>query len=208
MNDKDISEKQAILQSEAKKVLDALGILTFLSEFGRVEVVGSYALGLMTWRDVDIDLAVDEIREDDFFQAVRFMFGRESIKRLVLADNRNVESDLADRGIPASLYLGVFVAAVDGGEWKIDIRFVEGGDIRTKNYLEQIKSRLTDEKRLKILEIKDAVCLHPKYQKKEICGVDVYTSVLDDGVTDVEGFEKFLARKGIELSSDELGEMA
>jgi hypothetical protein len=191
--------KQNSLQEEATEILEKLNLLVFLSKFGKAKLVGSAALGLMTWQDIDIDLAVDELKEDDYFQTVRYLFSNPEIKRLILSDNRNLDEKLKLQGIPVSMYLGVFVRGENGSEWKIDIRFVSGSLVRAEKYINEIKSKLNDENREIILEIKSAICTHPKYINKEIFGVDVYASVLDGKVKNFNEFKKYLSNKGIIL---------
>lgn len=194
-----ILEKQEALQKEAEEVLRALELLDFLADLGEAKVVGSCALGLMTRKDIDIDVAVDELKEGEYFQAVRHLFGRPEVKRLVLADNRNLSEKLKQQGVPESMYLGVFAKAKDGGEWKMDLRFVRGSLARAEKYITETRGRLDDEKRRVILEIKSVICTHPKYLNKEISSVDIYNSVLAGQVRSLDDFRKYLRRKKIEL---------
>lgn len=194
-----VIETQDALRKEADVILSKLNLLEFLSKFGNAKVVGSYALGLMTWKDIDIDLAVDELKEEDYFQTVQYLFSNPEIKRLVLSDNRNLSENLKMQGIPESMYLGVFAKAEDGDEWKMDVRFVKDSLVRAEKYIEEIKSQLDNEKREIILEIKSAVCEHPKYINKEIFGVDIYNTVLNGSVKNIDDFKKYLSDKGINL---------
>lgn len=194
-----VIEQQNNLQIEASEILNKLALLDFLSKFGNAKTIGSMALELMTWRDIDIDLAVDELKENDYFQTVRYLFSNSEVKRLILSDNRQLNDKLKTQGIPESMYLGIFVKADDGGEWKIDVRFVKDSLVRAEKYIEDTKNRLTDENRRIILEIKSAVCTHPKYINKEVFGVDIYNSVLDGEVKNIDEFKNYLSQKGISL---------
>lgn len=192
-------EKQDVLQKEATEILSKLSLMDFLSKFGDAKVIGSMALGLMTWRDIDIDLAVDELKKSDYFQTVQYLFSNTEVKRLILSDNRKLSDKLIAQGIPESMYLGVFVKAKGDNEWKIDIRFIKDSLVRTEKYIDETKSRLTDKNRKIILEIKDAVCTHPKYIHKKIFGVDIYSSVLNGQVKNIDEFKKYLSDKGINI---------
>jgi len=58
---------------QAHEVLEALNLLHFLSKYGRPKIVGSVALGLMTWRDIDIDLEITgEVNDQDFWQTAQY----------------------------------------------------------------------------------------------------------------------------------------
>lgn len=154
---------------------------------------------LMTWKDIDIDLAVDELKEVDYFQTVQYLFGNPEVKRLILSDNRVLSENLKSQGIPESMYIGVFVKAEGGGEWKMDIRFVKDSLVRAEKYIEEMTNKLDDEKRAIILGIKSAVCTHPKYINKEIFSVDVYNSVIKGRVKNLDEFKQYLSDKGIVL---------
>lgn len=194
---KPFQEKQDNLQKEAVEILDKLNLLDFLSKLGNAKIVGSFALGLMTWKDIDIDLTVDELKENNYFQAVQYLFSNPEVKRLILSDNRILSEKLKAQGIPGSMYLGVFAKGKEDSEWKIDIRFVKDSLVRAEKYIEEIQNKLNDENREIILEIKSEICAHPKYINKEIFGVDVYDAVLDAGVKNFDDFKKYLEDKGI-----------
>jgi hypothetical protein len=49
------------IKNEADVILHEKGLLALLRSFGRPHVSGSYALDLMTWRDLDIYLVVEEL---------------------------------------------------------------------------------------------------------------------------------------------------
>ena len=54
------------IRSEADRILSS-GLSATLAKYGSVHVVGSYALQLMTWRDLDIHLVQDEADLQTFF---------------------------------------------------------------------------------------------------------------------------------------------
>jgi len=58
MQEEHLVDRADRLQREAHAVLDDLGLLMFLAPVGHAKIVGSLALGLMTWPDIDIDVEV------------------------------------------------------------------------------------------------------------------------------------------------------
>lgn len=189
-----ILEKQKKLQNEARDLLDKIGLIGFLSKFGEVKIVGSMALGLMTWADIDIDLGVTEFKGNDYLDTVTYLFSNQKVRKLILSDNRFLTETLTARGIPESLYLGVFVESDSEVLWKIDIRFVLLKNLRADSYVEETKLKINDETREKILEIKEIICLDQRYLNKEISSVDIYKAVLDENIQDVEGFRSYLEK--------------
>jgi hypothetical protein len=183
------------LQRQAHEVLDALNLLHFLSKYGRPKIVGSVALGLMTWQDIDIDLEITgEIREEDFWQTAQYLLAQDEITLVTLVDNRK----MIDKNRPPSMYIGGRYQADEGTIWKLDIRFVSEPHAMAQRYVDNKSSKLTDGRRRAILSIKHVVAQDPRY-RTEISSVDIYEAVLDKGITDLEGFKEQLRKSGIEL---------
>lgn len=57
----DLYQRQAALQAEAETVEADLGLIELLSSVGRPVRVGSVALGLMVWRDLDLTVICSEL---------------------------------------------------------------------------------------------------------------------------------------------------
>lgn len=75
-----ILERQERLQNEARILLNGIGLIDFLSKFGEAKIVGSVALGLMTWADIDIDLGVPEIKDSDYLETVKYLFTNQKVR--------------------------------------------------------------------------------------------------------------------------------
>jgi hypothetical protein len=56
------------IKKDAGEILYEKGLLNILNLFGKPHISGSYALDLMTWRDLDIYLEVENISETDLFE--------------------------------------------------------------------------------------------------------------------------------------------
>jgi hypothetical protein len=195
MNNNELIAQADELQHQAQEVLESIDLLNYLSRFGKPIIVGSVALGLMTWRDIDIDCEIPgNIKEEGFWEAARYLLALEEVRLITLVDNRQS----IEKNRPQSMYIGAKYQTVDGAIWKIDIRFVLEQYAIAQKHLESISSRLTKENRKAILEIKSIVALDSRY-RTEISSVDVYEAVLDKGVMDLEGFKVELLKSGIEL---------
>lgn len=201
---RDLIKQNEQLQKEGEEVLASLQLLRLLKEIGEVHLVGSFPLGLMVWRDIDIEVMaatavgapVAVITKLLSLQYRRFDF--------TVLDNRNLKP-----GLPNGVYLGIkyygYAETVEQYRsakekvWKIDIWFLASGDIRSgKDQLAWLKKSLTPEKREQILEIKAKVYTNPAY-RHAYHSVDIYKAVLEEGVTDVDGFRQYLAKTGREL---------
>lgn len=86
----DLTRRQAELREEASTLL-ASGLRGLLTEYGDLQVGGSYALHLMTWRDLDLMVAPSALKRSEFFRLGGKLRGsRERTARL----NRQIgESD-------------------------------------------------------------------------------------------------------------------
>lgn len=183
---------QEKLQKEAKKVIEKLNLIKILSQYGKVNIVGSLEFGLMVWRDIDLDLVLEnDILEINYWKIVKQLFLNKKIQSMTLSDNRNVE----DKNRPKSLYIGIKYLDNEENTWKIDIRLLNKNDLNTDKIENLINEKITPKNRLIILEIKSQVCNNPKYHK-EFSSVDIYEAVLINGVKNFEEFVDFLELKG------------
>lgn len=186
----DLEKKQLELQNEAKEVLEKLDLMNILSDYGTPKIVGSLATGLMTWKDIDIELT-NGIDEDKYWSVVKKLFHTPGYKHLSVIDFRNS----TDPNSPKGLYACISKFHLYGKKnWKIDIWFLEPNS-RDVDFHEWLTKNLKLEHRLPILEIKDQIADHPKY-RKEIFSTDIYKAVIEDGAKNIEDFKKYLSKTG------------
>lgn len=181
------------IRSEADGILRS-GLQTILGRHGEVHIVGSYALGLMTWRDLDIHVVRQDLDVTAFFDLGREIACFLKPHRMHFRD----ESTVATPGLPRGFYWGIYLGDERSGAWKIDIWQTnrQAFDL-VRRFGEDLSARLNDANRAVILEIKAACWQHPQY-RRGFTSADVYTAVLDRGVRDVPGFWADLReRKGI-----------
>lgn len=186
MNGKELLRIQAELQKEAYEVLDALGVMDCIARFGKSEIVGSLALDLMTWPDIDIEL-VNEINEANYWKTVQHIFLKSDLKGIFIMDYRSS----VNPNTPKGLYIGIQYYGKQKDPWKIDIWFMPPREPNAENLNEWLKNSLKEEHKLPILEIKSKISSHPKY-RKEVFSIDIYKAVIDRGVRDLEEFKKYL----------------
>jgi hypothetical protein len=146
----------------------------------------------MTWPDIDIHVE-GQITDEQFFLVVQSLFKeRTHVKSLHIADYRLGQNP----NYPHGLYLGMKCFGEQFKEWKIDVWFV--ADDSEQTFDEWLTKNLTTEKKLQILEIKNAIAYHPKY-RKEVLSVDIYKAVLENEVTNLEEFKSYLHTVGKSL---------
>ena len=179
------------LHTEADHILDKKGLREIVNQYGVVHITGSYSLGLMTWRDLDIYLEAEDLMEEDFFE-----LGREIVSLLqpVKMSFRN-ERIAKTKGLPVGLYWGVYLGDERKGAWKIDIWGLTSKESEERlEFCNQIAQRISPDSKMKILEIKSKCWMDPLYRKFYTSN-DIYTAVLEKHVQDVEGFKMYLQDK-------------
>jgi len=171
------------IRTEADGILGS-GLLELLSRYGELHIVGSYALRLMTWRDLDLHLVQEQLDLKTFFGLGGEIAALLQPHRMHFRD----ESLVGTPSLPRGLYWGVYLGDERAGAWKIDVWETNRQDFElVRRFGQGIASRLTDENRAAILTIKAACWTHPQY-RRGFTSADVYAAVLDRGVRDVEGF--------------------
>lgn len=186
----------SVLRTEADSILHERGLLALMRAYGAPHVTGSYALDLMTWRDLDIYLESPDMPEERFFE----LGGRIALalrpSRMQFRNERIARTP----GLPAGLYWGVYAAFPEQRLWKIDIWCVPSEECcRLLRDCNDIERRLTPGTRTAILQIKARCCEHPEY-RYGFSSQDIYTAVLDDGIETFDQFRTHLqAKKGVRV---------
>jgi len=180
----------AALRGEADRLLSS-GLRLLLNTYGEVHVVGSYALQLMVWRDLDIHIVTGRLDLAQFFE-----FGGR-IAALLSPGRIHFRNELVMQtpGLPGGLYFGVYLGDERKGAWKIDIWASDEETFRAVRASEErLRVALTDDLRTAILRIKTAVWHHAEYRRR-FSSVDIYHAVVEAGVRDVDGFFSHLAAR-------------
>ncbi|MBE1488239.1 hypothetical protein [Plantactinospora soyae] len=189
----DLVRRQHELQSEAADLRADLALDDVLARHGRVTGVGSAALGLMVWRDLDPTVVCPTLDTGDVAQTGALLALHGQMREVCF---RNDTGDWnSDPRYPDGLYLGLRCRNRAGQRWKIDIWFVDEPDRQPDlAHLRDLPTRLTDETRAAILLVKDAWAGRPEYGKG-VSRWDIYAAVLDDGVRSPADFEEWTRRR-------------
>ena len=188
--------RDVALRAEADEVLARSGIGAILSE-ARYQIVGSYVMKTMTWRDLDFERYEEPDWQRHWEVGTRLGATRWCVRLNCVDVYREDPNDFG-------LYWGVRAADParkekpprgDPTVWKLDLwtaRPEEFTAAPTKR--EAWAAAMTEEARSHILAIKQAVWQEPEY-RHSLLSVHVYEAVLEEGVTGVEAFRKWWAGK-------------
>src|SRR4030095_8513723 len=117
MHDSQNETEQALLmtdhqlRAEANGILDVKGFRPLLEAYAPISIVGSYALQLMTWRDLDIIMDAPRITVADFFELGRRVTILLSAWKMFFTNNRDHNQ------IPRGLYWGIRLGEIKTGAW-------------------------------------------------------------------------------------------
>ncbi|HXH20811.1 MAG TPA: hypothetical protein VNN10_02190 [Dehalococcoidia bacterium] len=187
----ELEDTARALRAECGRLLAQTRLLDLLGRYGRPKVTGSYALDLMVWRDLDVELLVENLDVSRFFELGREIAASLRPARMSFRDERLLNTD----GLPLGLYWGIHLPAESG--WKIDLWAMERAEMdRRSPYVAWVQAGLSPETRAAILSIKNAVWTDPLY-RSAYSSKDIYDAVLAEGVKDLDGFRNSIrARKG------------
>lgn len=190
----DLEKLNSTLITEANEILHGYGLLQILSKYGNPIITGSYSLNLMTWRDLDIYLEANEMTEKRFFN-----LGKEIVLRLK-AHRMHFRNEFIGRtpNLPVGFYWGIYTTLNFSDVWKIDIWAIDSKQLNLyQKELDDLKSKIDEEKRLNILVIKHHFCKHPEYRRK-FAARDIYHAVIAENVKSTKEFSEWLrSKKGI-----------
>ena len=186
----DLQQLNRLIKQEADEILYEKGLMEILQAVGAPHVHGSYALDLMTWRDLDIYLQVENCPEADFFSLGAKIC---TVFRPVKMSFRN-ERIAKTQHLPNGLYWGVYLGNERNGAWKIDLWAVDRTEYaRLSGYQDAIKKKLTPAHIASILTIKSQCWNDPGY-RRAFSSADIYDAVIEKNVCDMEGFRSFLGK--------------
>jgi hypothetical protein len=192
----DLVQRQEVLQAEARAVSLDLLLDERLSALGTPTWVGSAALGLMVRRDLDITVTCPALGISVTEAVARLGAGLAVHPRVHQVEFRDDTGHWNnDPAYPDGLYLRVEYRSPNGDDWTLDLWFVDEPERQPDLAdLRLMTPRLTPETRIAILQIKEAWADREEYGET-VKSVDVYRSVLDDGVRTPEEFSRWCSTR-------------
>jgi hypothetical protein len=117
MTSPELIEQDRSLRAEAESLLERHGLLDVLRVYGEPRISGSYAMKLMTWRDLDVYLAMPEVDVSRFLELGQRMAANLKPRKASYTDHVHFP---ATEGV-VGLYWGIHTGMLPDGAWKIDL---------------------------------------------------------------------------------------
>lgn len=172
------------IKKEAEYLLTKYNLIKKISKYGTLHFTGSYELDLMYKKDIDISLVNDNISVGEFTE-----LGKELIDALEAPSvyYRNTRITPVIKRPENALYWGI-----KSGDWWIDL-WAMNTEVysRSENYITEIKSKLNENNRITILQLKKELLSTASYGK-EFGSREIYDAVLNNYVRTVHDFNKYL----------------
>ena len=181
------------LRNEAAALLAQSGIERKLrARFGQAAVVGSAALDLMTWRDLDIYVTAGVDDKSDFLDILpELERGLAAAGHTLLKAIFNDEWALPRGDYGSGYYWGLRARAPAGHVWKLDIWAWDAETFAQKlREFEQLRRSLSDLDRKLILRLKSEVQTLPEF-RKDITSMDVYRFLIAGRGTSLDELRAF-----------------
>ena len=184
--------------NNAKRILESKGIETAILKLGDLFYTGSYALDLMTWNDIDMQVVLKE--------GVNSIEALATIFQLIAKDPDFIEGRMIHfhgdykQKMPRGIYLGVKLNCPKlGGLWKLDIWSLAQLDFeKNRLLLETLRSKLNAQNRELILKMKHEL-MAGSDRVPQMGSHFLYQAILFEGIQEKEALYKYLLKQGIEL---------
>jgi hypothetical protein len=181
----DVLRRAEERQKRAVAIIEDLDLTNRWARFGRPVVVGSVSHGLVVALDIDMEVYSDSPRIAEGFQVMAEVAESENVVAITF------KNDLDTRG--QWLYWEVKYRDAGGETWVIETYHCAPGDPYAhwpEQLAEAMKSVLTDEQRIAILSIKEALC--ERGMMADMKSTDIYRAVMDCGLLSVDEFLEWL----------------
>ncbi|MFS0646865.1 hypothetical protein [Siminovitchia sp. 179-K 8D1 HS] len=192
LQQEDLLARQLQLQAEADAIAEEMHLNELLAAAGTPVKVGSAALGLMVWRDLDMTVVCSKLNIAAISQIASQLLSNPQVRDLKFINDTGKWN--TDPAYPDGYFLGMTYESNSGNKWELDIWFVDEPDKQPDlQHIRTMPNRLTPEAIVSILSIKTVWAARAEYGK-QVKSFDIYTAVLDDHVRTPAEFKRWLQR--------------
>lgn len=168
---------------DATALLEKTALIRLLRKYGRVQLIGGYALDLLVSPDIDITVVDSRMTRAKALRLFDAIVKQGRFEGHMFNDNVKRR----DARFPRGYYIGLKRPYADK-RWKIDVWCLTSKNREGDRVMRYVGSRLTRANRLAILKLK-------AYKYRRGLGFPstvIYDAVLADGVTSIRDLKAFL----------------
>ena len=170
-------------KESADYILYTAGLLDELKKIGQPHIIGSYRMDMMAWNDLDIDIENSAMRIDKLYQLTDWII--KTFKPVWY----EAKEEITDIG--KTVWFHGFEKNITGELWNVDLWFFDKETIETaEKYCDEIAEKASDTQKKLIIQIKQELIARKLYSFDKFTSMDVYSAVIDNGVTSIDEFLK------------------
>lgn len=170
-------------KESADFILYTANLLDELKKYGSPHIIGSYRMGMMAWNDLDIDIENSAMSIDKLYQLTEWIIN--TFKPIWY----EAKEEITDDG--KTVWFHGFETNITGELWNVDLWFFDKDTIEAaEKYCDEIAEKASDTQKKQIIEIKQELIARKLYSFDKFTSMDVYSAVIDNGVTCIDDFLK------------------
>ena len=169
-------------KNKADKLLYDFGLLNELNRYGTPYIVGSYAMDLMAWNDLDIYVSNESMTTEKLYELTAF------ILNIFHPTWYEAKKDIYDG---KTAWFHGFETEILGEFCNVDIWFFDSDTItKALDFSEKIKQKILVNPELKevVINIKQALIENEQYGFDKFSSMDVYKTVFENNVRSYKEF--------------------
>ena len=170
-------------KESADFILYTANLLDELKKYGNPHIIGSYRMDMMAWNDLDIDIENGAMSIEKLYQLTDWI-----IKTFKPVWYEAKEETTADG---KTVWFHGFETNITGELWNVDLWFLNKDAIEAaEKYCNKIAEKASDAQKKQITKIKQELIERKLYSFDKFTSMDVYSAVIDNGVTSIDEFLK------------------
>lgn len=172
----------------ADYLLYSAGLLDELKKFGQPHVIGSYRMDMMAWNDLDIDIENSTMSTDRLYQLTDWII--KTFKPVWY----EAKEEITDDG--KTVWFHGFETNITGELWNVDLWFLDKDAIESaEKYCDELAEKANCAQKKQIVKIKQELIARKLYSFDQFTSMDVYSAVINNGVTNIAEFLELFGEK-------------
>lgn len=175
-------------KNNADELLYDFGLLNELKNYGTPYIVGSYAMDLMAWNDLDIYVSNETMSKEKLYELTSF------ILRTFHPVWYEAKKEVSDG---KTVWFHGFETEILGELCNVDIWFFNKETItKASDFSKNIKQKLLVNPELKeiVINIKQTLIANEQYGFDKFSSMDVYRAVFEDNI---RSYKEFIENYGV-----------